>query len=30
MLQVAGHGARERVLENRELGELSRAYSRPG
>jgi uncharacterized protein YbjT (DUF2867 family) len=30
MLQVAGRGARERVLENRELGELSRAYSRPG
>jgi uncharacterized protein YbjT (DUF2867 family) len=28
MLRVARHGADKRVLENRELGELSRAYAR--
>lgn len=29
MLQVAKHGADKRVLENHDLGALSRAYSRP-
>jgi len=28
MLQVAKHGASERVLENRALGDLAREYSR--
>lgn len=30
MLQVAKHGAGKRVLENHDLGALSRAYLRPG